>query len=112
MSVKRGPLHVPRLVPLPAGVERLHPSADGALAGSFDACPRDDDLDFTVLGLHLLETHGERFTVADVAAAWLDRLPFTQTYTAERAAYRNLVTGHPPETAAWSTTRTGSGSAR
>ncbi len=92
--------YVPRLDPLPAGVERLGPSADRALEGSFDACPRDDDLDYTVLGLHLLETHGARLTVADVAAAWLDRLPFTQTYTAERAAYRNLVTGDPPDAAA------------
>ena len=92
--------YVRLLDPLPAGVGRLHPSALSSTAGRFDACPRDDDLDYTVLALHVLETYGRRFTVADVAAEWLDRLPFTQTFTAERAAYRNLVGGDQPSTAA------------
>lgn len=92
--------YIPRLEPLPAGVERLHASAQVSLAGSFHACPRDDDLDYTVLALHLLETYGAGLTEHDVAAEWLDRLPFTQTYTAERATYRNLVTGDPPGAAA------------
>jgi ADP-ribosylglycohydrolase len=90
--------YIPPVEPLP--VERLHPSAPVSLAGTFDACPRDDDLDYTVLGLHVLETYGFGFTEADVAAEWLGRLPFTQTYTAERATYRNLVTGEPPAAAA------------
>ena len=35
-----------------------------------------------------------------MAAEWLDHFPFTQVYTAERAAYRNLLHGmQPPETA-------------
>jgi ADP-ribosylglycohydrolase len=62
--------------------------------------PRDDDIDWTILALHLLEAHGRGFTTEQVAAAWLDRVPFTQTYTAERAAYRNLIHGlQPPATA-------------
>ena len=37
---------------------------------------------------------------ADVGAAWLALLPYAQTFTAERAAYRNLVCGLvPPLTA-------------
>jgi ADP-ribosylglycohydrolase len=92
--------YIPRLAPLPAGVEWLNPSAGVSLAGSFDACPRDDDLDYTVLGLHVLETYGTDFTADDVAAEWLDRLPFSQTYTAERATYRNLITGDRPAAAA------------
>ncbi|MBQ0827170.1 ADP-ribosylglycohydrolase family protein [Streptomyces sp. RG38] len=92
--------YLPLLDPLPEGVSHLHESAPYSAAGRFDAVPRDDDLDWTILGLHLLETHGNRLTTADIAAAWLDRLPFTQTFTAERAAYRNLVAGHlPPATA-------------
>lgn len=91
---------VPYLDPLPAGVKALHPSALNACAGRFDAVPRDDDLDWTMLGLHVLETYGRDFTTADLAREWLDRMPFTQTYTAERVAYRNLVAGLvPPETA-------------
>jgi ADP-ribosylglycohydrolase len=92
--------YVPLVAPLPAGVDRLHPSAAVATAGRFSETPRDDDLDYTVLGLHLLEAYGPELSVADVAREWLDRIPFTQTYTAERAAYRNLVRGVPPETAA------------
>jgi ADP-ribosylglycohydrolase len=92
--------YVPLLSPLPAGVERLHESAPDAAKGCFDASPRDDDTDYTVLGLHLLETYGRDLEAADVAREWLDRLPFTQTFTAERATYRNLVHGVPVAAAA------------
>ena len=41
-----------------------------------------------------------RLRPGDVADEWLRHLPFTQVYTAERAAYRNLIHGlRPPETA-------------
>jgi ADP-ribosylglycohydrolase len=91
---------VPLVDPLPAGVTRLHESWPDSVAGSFDAAPRDDDTDYTVLGLYLLETYGAALTAEDVAREWLDRLPFTQTFTAERATYRNLVEGAPAATAA------------
>lgn len=92
--------YLPLLDPLPSGVPTLHPSAAEASAGLFADVPRDDDIDWTILGLHLLETYGRGLTTEQIAAAWLDRVPFTQTYTAERAAYRNLVRGlTPPETA-------------
>jgi ADP-ribosylglycohydrolase len=92
--------YVPLLDPLPDGVERLHESAPFAAKGRFDASPRDDDTDYTVLGLHLLETYGLDLTAEHVASEWLDRLPFTQTFTAERATYRNLVRGVPAALAA------------
>jgi ADP-ribosylglycohydrolase len=92
--------YLPLLDPLPAGVSALHPSAPFAAAGRFSDVPRDDDIDWTILGLHALERYGRGVTTEQLAAEWLDRLPFTQTYTAERAAYRNLVHGlRPPETA-------------
>lgn len=92
--------YVPLLDPLPAGVSALHPSALVASAGTFADVPRDDDIDWTILGLHFLERHGRDVTSEQIASAWLDRLPFTQTYTAERAAYRNLIHGlRPPHTA-------------
>jgi ADP-ribosylglycohydrolase len=92
--------YLPLLDPLPTGVRALHPSAPVACAGRFTDVPRDDDIDWTILALHLVETHGRGFTTDQVAAAWLDRMPFTQTYTAERAAYRNLVERRrPPQTA-------------
>ena len=92
--------YVPLLDPLPPGVGRLHPSAPLATAGNFTDVPRDDDIDWTILNLHLLERNGPSLSTAQVLAGWLDRVPFTQTYTAERAAYRNAIHGlRPPETA-------------
>lgn len=92
--------YLPLLDPLPEGVPSLHPSAPVATAGRFTDVPRDDDIDWTILGLHVLERHGRDVTTEQFATAWLDRLPFTQTYTAERAAYRNLILGlRPPRTA-------------
>ncbi len=90
--------------PAPEGVRdrwELKPDAwaDSTL-GRIDGSARDDDVDYTILGLHVLETYGRGFTSGDVADQWLLRLPFHQTYTAERAAYANLVNGlRPPATA-------------
>ena len=63
---------------------------------AIDGMARDDDLDYTVLGLLLLERTGGEPTADDVAAEWLARLPAGQIYTAERAAYRNLLLGFVP----------------
>lgn len=69
-------------------------------AGSIDRMVRDDDIDYTILGLHILETYGEIFTTKDIANEWLTHLPYLLVYTAERIAYRNLVNGiEPPKTA-------------
>ena len=68
----------------------------GRVSGSW----RDDDVDYTILGLHLLETHGADLRPEDVAEGWLLRLPFHQVYTAERIAYRNLANGLDPSAAA------------
>lgn len=92
--------YLPLLDPLPDGVPALHPSAPNATAGRFTDVPRDDDIDWTILGLYVLERYGRGVTTEQIAREWLDRLPFTQTYTAERAAYRNLIGGLvPPHTA-------------
>jgi len=85
---------------LPPGVTALHGSARVATLGNFTEVPRDDDLDWTILGLLVLEKYGTELTSQDIATEWLDRLPFTQTFTAERVAYRNLANGlQPPATA-------------
>ncbi|WP_216901114.1 ADP-ribosylglycohydrolase family protein [Nocardia alni] len=91
--------YVPVPSPMPEGY-RLERSWPESTRGRVDGCPRDDALDYTVLGLHLLESHSTGFTSADVAGEWLERLPFMQTYTADRVAYRNLIDGlEPPATA-------------
>ncbi|OEV30561.1 hypothetical protein AN219_10155, partial [Streptomyces nanshensis] len=74
-------------------------SAPTSLAENIDGMPEDDDLNYPLLGLLLLQRHGHGFTTADAAALWLDELPAGRTFTAERVAYRNLLDGLvPPET--------------
>ena len=85
--------YLPLLDPLPIGVSHLHESAPFSTAGRFTDVPRDDDLDWTILGLSMLEEYGSGITTEQIARTWLDRLPFTQTFTAERIAYRNLIRG-------------------
>ncbi|MFI6767633.1 ADP-ribosylglycohydrolase family protein [Streptomyces sp. NPDC050355] len=71
-----------------------------SLAEHIDGMPEDDDLNFPLLGLLLLERHGPGFRTGDVARLWLDELPAGRTFTAERVAYRNLLDGvEPPHTA-------------
>ena len=66
------------------------------LAGNIDRMVRDDDTDYTIMGLHIMETYGLKFTTQDVGNQWLNHLPFLNVYTAERVAYKNLVNGIKP----------------
>ncbi|MEV6579489.1 ADP-ribosylglycohydrolase family protein [Streptomyces sp. NPDC051582] len=89
---------------VPAELLAAHPwnrrSAGTSLAENIDGMPEDDDLNYPLLGLRLLQRHGKRFTTADVGRLWLDELPAGRTFTAERLAYRNLLQGlEPPSTA-------------
>ncbi|MFK0155546.1 ADP-ribosylglycohydrolase family protein [Streptomyces sp. NPDC090499] len=89
---------------VPAGLLSAHPwnrrSAPTSLAENIDGMPEDDDLNYPLLNLLLLQRRSRTFTTADVAALWLDELPAGRTFTAERVAYRNLLTGvEPPHTA-------------
>lgn len=89
---------------VPAELLAAHPwnrrSAPTSLAENIDGMPEDDDLNYPLLNLLLLQRHGKDFTTADVARLWLDELPAGRTFTAERIAYRNLLTGlEPPRTA-------------
>ncbi|MFB7832398.1 ADP-ribosylglycohydrolase family protein [Streptomyces sp. NPDC056056] len=75
-------------------------SAATSLAENIDGMPEDDDLNYPLLNLLLLQRHGRGFSTADVARLWLDELPAGRTFTAERVAYRNLLDGiEPPLTA-------------
>lgn len=91
--------YLPYLAPAPDDLPRritLRACCRGELHGA----TRDDDQDYTVLGLVLLDRHGAQVSSDHVADAWLELLPYHKTYTAERAAYRNLVNGlRPPASA-------------
>ena len=89
---------------LPEDISERYPwnraSRPTSLAENIDGIPEDDDLNFTMLALVVLERAGAGFTALDVAKAWLDFLPPGRIFTAERVAMRNLLEGFlPPETA-------------
>jgi ADP-ribosylglycohydrolase len=93
--------YLPRLDPWPPDLQ-LNWCWPETTRGNIQFMARDDDTDYTILGLHVLEEHGFGFGPEQIAEEWQDHLPFTQTYTAERAAYRNLILGlRPPDTATY-----------
>ncbi len=86
----------------PAEAAVLRPEWRCCVRGRIHGSCRDDDIDYAILGLHLLETHGFGFSTEQVGDLWLLSLPYLQTFTAERAAYRNLANGlKPPLTATY-----------
>lgn len=75
-------------------------SAPTSLAENIKGMPEDDDLNYPLLNLLLLQRHTKAFTTPHLATLWLDELPAGRTFTAERIAYRNLLLGlTPPQTA-------------
>lgn len=65
-----------------------------------DGMPEDDDINYTILALKLMEEKGFAFTSYDVGLCWLESLPVLHVCTAERVAYLNMVNGIcPPESA-------------
>jgi ADP-ribosylglycohydrolase len=71
-----------------------------SLAENIRGIPEDDDLNFTMLAVVLLERGGTSFGTLEVAQLWLDYLPPGRIFTAERVAVRNLLEGYlPPKTA-------------
>ncbi|MFJ9241301.1 ADP-ribosylglycohydrolase family protein [Streptomyces sp. NPDC101776] len=100
---RAGALPLTDYLPEPPGGDdgfELRPEWQHCVRGRIHGSCRDDDIDYAVLGLDLLETHGFGFSTEQVGDLWLRRLPYLQTYTAERVAYRNLASGlKPPLTA-------------
>lgn len=91
--------YIPALDPFPEGLA-LHASYPETARGHIEYMARDDDTDYTILGLTYLERFGPGFSSEDVANAWLGSLPYHVVFTAEREAYRNLVNGlRPPRSA-------------
>jgi len=65
-----------------------------SLRENIECMPEDDDLNYVMLNLHVMETHGYNFTSNDIATAWLTTMPAFQVFTAERVAYFNLLNGY------------------
>lgn len=89
---------------VPASVTAQYPwnraSRPTSMRENISCMPEDDDINYTMLGLHILETYGLDFTTDDVATVWLQMMPALTVFTAERVAYYNLLSYlAPPETA-------------
>ena len=63
----------------------------GCCRGRFDRAEPDDDINYSVLALLVLEEHGADLTTADVARAWMRHLPGAAVFTAEREALITLL---------------------
>ena len=63
--------YVPYLDPNPTG-RAWHPSAVYSAQGRIDGVPRDDDIDYCILALEILETYGPGVSTADFGQAWLE----------------------------------------
>lgn len=62
--------------------------------------PEDDDLNYTVMGLGIVERYGRQFSSCDVAEYFTLNVPVFMACTAERMAYKNIVNGIlPPDSA-------------
>jgi hypothetical protein len=51
------------------------------LVENIDGMPEDEDVNFPMLGLRLMETRGRGFTTEDVAELWLEQLPSSRVFT-------------------------------
>jgi ADP-ribosylglycohydrolase len=80
---------------LPEGVERS--PHEWSARGNWKHALTDDDTNYTVIGLKIMEEKGVDFTTGDVGHMWLQNLPYNHVCTAERQAYMNLVNQLPIE---------------
>ena len=82
--------YIPALDPMPDGFQ-FHRSWPETTRGRVRGSARDDDIDYSILGVWLLEHYGFELTADRVANAWLSFLPYLQVFTAERAVLVNLL---------------------
>ena len=69
--------------------------APGSCRGAMTRSEPDDDINYTVIALILLEENGLHLETEHVARAWLRLLPAGAVFTAERAAYTTLLNRAP-----------------
>ena len=65
-------------------------------ADLIDCAPIDDDTNYTVMAQLLIDRYGRDFTPDNIGEMWLSCQPKNAYFTAERAAFINLVNGFRP----------------
>jgi ADP-ribosylglycohydrolase len=86
--------YIPALDPMPSGF-RLRENWPETTRGRVQGSARDDDIDYSILGVWLLERYGFQLTPSLVGNAWLSFLPYLRVFTAERAVLVNLLHNVP-----------------
>jgi ADP-ribosylglycohydrolase len=86
--------YIPALDPMPEGFQ-LNPSWTETTRGRVHGSARDDDIDYSILALWLLEQYGFELSPSLVANAWLALLPYLRVFTAERAVLVSLLHNVP-----------------
>jgi ADP-ribosylglycohydrolase len=64
---------------------RRHPSSPETMRGHIRYVAPDDDINYAILGLLVLERHGPSFTQLDLMNLWLENLPPGWTFGPERS---------------------------
>jgi ADP-ribosylglycohydrolase len=96
----RAPRGFNRWKPFPA--HRRSWNENPCLRGNIVRAVSDDDTNYTILGLIMVERHGHDLTTGYVGRMWHETLPYSHVCTAEHVAYANLVRGiEPPHTATY-----------
>ena len=71
-----------------------------SLKEHIECMTEDDDMNYPMLNLSVLEQHKEKFITEHIIQTWMSMLPVLSTFTAERVAYVNRLAGiQVPETA-------------
>lgn len=68
-------------------------SGKESLKENIECMTEDDDMNYPMLNLSVLEKYGKAFSTSSVAQTWMELLPVLSTFTAERVTYLNLLNG-------------------
>ncbi len=74
---------------------QLNPATKGCTLGNITCMEQDDDVQYTVLGMKMIEEKGYGFTSWDTGLYWHSHLPYRTVCTAETAAYQNFTQLYP-----------------
>lgn len=75
-------------------------SGKESLKENIECMTEDDDMNYPMVNLLVVEKYGNEFISENVMQTWMENLPILSTFTAERVAYGNTLTGwFPPESA-------------
>ena len=75
---------------------RLRQDCDPSSKGNVNYAQSDDDINYTLLGLSLLEANGLDFKAEDVGWNWANNIAYLWCWCASRVAYYHLVGGTLP----------------